>query len=60
MNTLNDCQYRQNKNTVNKCSFCNNDSVEDVEHFLLDCCKFNNLACEGSLSLLSYQNSYPC
>ena len=43
MNTLNDCQYRQNKNTVNKCRFCNNDSVEDVEHFLIDCCKFNNL-----------------
>ena len=43
MNTLNDCQYRQNKNTVNKCRFCNNDSVEDVEHFLIDCYKFNNL-----------------
>ena len=43
MNTLNDCQYRQNKNTVNKCRFCNNDSVEDVEHFVIDCCKFNNL-----------------
>ena len=43
MNTLNDCQYRQNKNTVNKCRFCNNDSVEDVEHFLIDCCKFTNL-----------------
>ena len=43
MNTLNDCQYRHNKKTVNKCSFCYNDSVEDVEHFLIDCCKFNNL-----------------
>ena len=33
MNTLNDCQYRQNKYTVNKCSFCNNASVNHVEHF---------------------------